>query len=375
MNVIIQVVRLFLFKGGEKMRDVVEIEKNQDGATISYARYERMHQFDFNQLINTLDEYNIIFQHIKNGMGIKKFLEKVKEFEDIENKSPNKVYAITFDILLPYEINTQEKKKRFIQAFKKQLFPDIAIYLNYFVIEYEKGKGTYLKFVVFERQLIDKEKAIRYRNPVYTYKKINGERVKIQTRSTGQIKRDKQGKKVMKYIAFGNKLRFFNFANEFLLKDALSQMIESALNSAFTVKYTDKLQFIKKTVFSSSNRFKRLAALAINRLKHLIEMKLNTLYIPYKKVLDGYIESQYMFAVERRIVFEIKSLFNSIEKIFKENVFVDIDGNVYEINYRYVLLPKLNQNIDAVLNYFDLIFENLKMKIQSILKEKNQNVM
>lgn len=357
------------------MRDVVEIEKNQDGATISYARYERMHQFDFNQLINTLDEYNIIFQHIKNGMGIKKFLEKVKEFEDIENKSPNKVYAITFDILLPYEINTQEKKKRFIQAFKKQLFPDIAIYLNYFVIEYEKGKGTYLKFVVFERQLIDKEKAIRYRNPVYTYKKINGERVKIQTRSTGQIKRDKQGKKVMKYIAFGNKLRFFNFANEFLLKDTLSQMIESALNSAFTVKYTDKLQFIKKTVFSSSNRFKRLAALAINRLKHLIEMKLNTLYIPYKKVLDGYIESQYMFAVERRIVFEIKSLFNSIEKIFKENVFVDIDGNVYEINYRYVLLPKLNQNIDAVLNYFDLKFENLKMKIQSILKEKNQNVM
>ncbi len=52
------------------MRDVVEIEKNQDGATISYARYERMHQFDFNQLINTLDEYNIIFQHIKNGFQI-----------------------------------------------------------------------------------------------------------------------------------------------------------------------------------------------------------------------------------------------------------------------------------------------------------------
>lgn len=75
------------------MKDVVEIEKNQDGTTISYARYERMHQFDFYQLINILDEYNVIFQHIKNGMGIKKFLEKVKEFEDIENKSTNNFYC------------------------------------------------------------------------------------------------------------------------------------------------------------------------------------------------------------------------------------------------------------------------------------------
>lgn len=357
------------------MRDVVEIEKNQDGTTISYARYERIHEFDFNQLINTIDQQNIIFQHIKNGIGIKKFLEKVKEFESKENKSTNRVYAITFDILLPYKINTKEKKKRFIQAFKKQLFTDIAIYLNYFVIEYKKGKGTYLKFVIFERQLIDKEKAERYRNSVYTYKKENGERIAIKTSSTGQIKRDKNGKKVMKYVAFGNKLRFFNFSSELQLKAALSNMIESALNSTFTVKYVDKLQFIKKTVFASSNRFKRLTALAINRLKHMIETKLNKLYIPYKKILDHYDESQYMFSAERRIVSEIKHLFYSIESVFKNNAYIDHEGKVYEINYRYVLLPKLNQNIEVVLNDFDLKFENLKVKIDSILKEKNQNVM
>ncbi len=339
-------------------QDIIEISQNQDGKSILYARFERLHEDEYLLLMKEVKEKKIIYKNIKNDIDINEFLEKVYYFEKNHNKFQNKIFALSFEILLPEKINTTEKKLNFIKAFKKQLLADISIYLNCFAMEYQKGRGTYLKLIVFERVYIGKTVNKRYKKPCYTYPKINGETVQIMTRKANTIMRDKLGNKIKEYVVFGDKLRFYNFSsiNEYRIR--LTQMIETAITKTFTIKYTGCLRFKRKTVYATANRFKRAVAILINQVKQEIETALNQHYLPLLRQLEAEDERYYIkYSPEAYKLAKLKAIFNEIEGVFNQNKLV-LNGNEYLINYRYVLLPDLKISLVKLKQFFYKKIEN-----------------
>lgn len=353
----------FILKGGNKVNDVVVIERNQNEQTIAYARFERLYESEFNILRNTIQESNIIVNHIKNNIELNTFLNMIYDFEIENNKSKNRVFALSYTILLPRLINTKEKKIAYIKEFRKLLLPDVVTYLNYFVIEEKKGKGTYLRLIVFERTLIDKEIVQRYKTPVYTYKKVDGERIQIKTREAKQIKRDRSGKKIKKYVAFSDKLRFFNFKNTSELREKFISIIETALKKVFTVRYIDKLRFKRKKVWGNSNRFKIAVAIAINHTKEYIEVNLNKHYCSLKRILDNVQDRHYHFTIERIQMAVLLKIYYEIESIFENNLF-KVEEKEAQINYKYIKLPELKENLIQLTAYFNRKMQEFESKFQ-----------
>lgn len=355
--------RFLSFKGGDEMKkkEFVDLERDAEGKLIRYIRFERLKEKAYRKWLDHLSEDEIIFQHLYKNQDVHSFCELVYQFEKENNSSENAIYALSFDLLLPYSVNTLEMKKKLIKAFIRQYRGDLAIHINYFVVEYCQGKGTYLKIIVFEREYLNKKVMQRYKQDVCTYPIINGKRTKKLIHPCGSVKKDKQGKKIKKHVLFGNKLRLFNFPNEHMLKIALTQMIENALHTAFTVKYETKLRFKRKTVYSTANRFKRIVAQRINQLKTYIESKLNYYYKRYKRISEGYDDLEYENSIERMQLLKINTIYYKIAGIFEANEYIE-DQNLYPINYRYVRLPDLSRSIEKIIAFFHRNLEHFGFK-------------
>lgn len=341
----------------------IKIDQNKN--IVSYVRYENLHEKEFKQLKKYINKNtkNIIVNHVKDN-SVNSFLSKVYEFEkskeyNYQNNKKNSIYAVSLEILLPQYITTLQQKRKLINWYIRYLLADLKIYLNYFVYELKKGRGTYLKFIIFEREYINSEVYERYNKNYYTHfydeNGIKQKKIKIEK---GTVKKDEQGNKIKKFVLFGNKMRLLNEASFSYLIHRCKQILADAYKRITQQKIEFTLRFKRRYGYKTMHKLKRKVIQIINQCKTTIENKLNEQYTQLYKQLDNFDDRYYKYSSEQLKIRKLYRLFSKIEHIFEKNEFV-YNGEKYRINYRYVNLVELKESIQNLMEYFEEEYQKI----------------
>lgn len=369
--------RFLSFKGGDEMRDeALLLEKDQSGNLISYVRLERIYEREFLKMMETADYLgkNLILQkHSANNLS--SFMQKVYDFEMQHNKKEKRIFAVALNILLPRSIDSDDLKKKFIRHFFKCLIPDCHINISYYAYSYSQGEGNYIRLIIFERAYLNKRFYVRYKQDYYTYtKNKEGVLEARKTRKKGDFKLNEHGKKIKELVLFSEKLRLFNFSTISEFKNKTREVMETALKMiSDRTKEVNKLRFKKKTLYVNMRRMKKRIIIEINQFKAKLEYYLNQHYSPLHYSLSTEYESyDYELArlnnkSEKEQLTDLKKIYDWISGIFEKNVFFYKQENRY-INYRYVPLDKLKENIELLFDLFMVKLSNYcqKFKISRI---------
>lgn len=324
------------------------------GELKSYINFQFLH---YNQMRAEIkNSYTIL---VKKNIDsdpqafFKKLIKYEKENEYKYSGKPGKkkyktIYGVKLEVLLPKKIKSNLNIKTFINSFMEQLNP-----LNYKIpwIAYvvKKGNGSYVNFLISERQFLNHNEYLRYTRNYYAK---NGSVL----HKKGEFKLSVEGKRIKKHVMFSRKCRLFTLDRPF--KWIMNQLFEK-----FDVAIRKVIKFIKtrwrlkvKKAKQCWHYFNRKAVMEVNHSKKYIEYYCN-FALDHQRgyIMDYHLDPRYeakSFPVPK--FKELEKLFYKYQARFEKGSFHDSLKQKRQIDYKGVPLPTLRENINELLLEFKI---------------------
>lgn len=321
------------------------------GEMKGYVSFQLLHVNAIRKELKELSACRLILKDNIEADPFTFFKELIKFERDHEYRYQKKsgyktIYGVKIEILLPKKIKKDSEMKKLVSRFMTELNP-LAYDLPYAAFFVQRGNGRYIEIMMSEREVVKRIEIVRYTR---NYKSKDGTLI----HKRGEPKLNADGKPLKQYVNFSGKKRIF-------VLDRPMEKIRKKLLRMLSRAFRTLLQHIKLRMFlkirkprKSWHYFNRQCLLEINHAKRYIEYMCNyAADIQKKEILDLEHDQPYRNIPIPKYK-EIKTVFMKYKARFEKNSYHDAAGNVFNINSRNVPYNELKENIERLIQMFQM---------------------
>lgn len=301
------------------------------------------------------------------------FLEKVKNYENNKKRDFKKNYearyGYKFTILLPEGNWDLDLTKKFIKKFVDEVRQKEKG-LKYISWIKQRGKGKYVTLYISDREYYAHQEIAKYDRDLYLDKNTKqwtsaGNPDAVLWCKKGEIKKDKNGEKIVKMIEFKKrKSRRFCF-KESDKKDFYQSFRDLFIQVVKKVKKNIKsgLLISRENLRKAKNAYQRRSIIALNTTKQIIQNELNIRLWRSKRYPDAY--EIYAYGANKGELYltpkskKVKDLFNKYRNIFKQG-FYQVENVSFDIKYN-IRCDIVEQNLIYLKSIFHQELASLDM--------------